>query len=406
MAFPGPPRMAGVGALIPVVDSNEWQRKIRSDFVGFYGPQREHLLPVDFVSSPFIQALLLSRRYMGEGVREAAFELFDSPAFITSLGFSLLLYTAALAAPEPFISKGAVAALTLYLMWTYGATEVLSVAAAVVKLYEEAQASRTLAELEEAAEHFGVRIGGVALRVGIVVALAGVAGKAPAVPKVLGEGGLWTRLGTPQGALMRSVMWEGVPVAQATVSGTAVVVREAAVAESSLTNGTLLLIGAVLDTEIAAATSASKAMRTTGGCREDNSRGDAPEHHIATNKNNTAEVRGGPWTPKFEELFQQVGMGLDHPANRLFVVGHKGPHPREYHREVFRRLGDVFAQCATAQECKTKLIEALDKIANEICEPGSELNRLITKNHESHEEILRTCGLMSMCRDGGPSRAP
>ena len=103
-------------------------------------------------------------------------------------------------------------------------------------------------------------------------------------------------------------------------------------------------MGAVLGTETVAATSVSKALRTTGGCREDNSQGDAPEHHIATNKNHTAEVRGGPWTPDFEKLFQQVGMDLEHPANRIFVIGHKGPHPEAYHREVYARLEDVDRQ--------------------------------------------------------------
>ena len=316
---------------------------------------------------------------MAEGEREAAVELFNSPTFIASLSFSLILYVGALVAPEPLLSKGAVAALTIYLMWTYGATEVLNVATAVVALYEESQSARTWVELEEAAKHFGMKIGGVGLRVGVVVALAGLAGRLPEVPRALGGGGLWTRLGTPQGALMRSVTWEGVPVVQVTASGTAVVVEETAAVEASLANGTVLLMGAVLGTEASAAASARKAMRTTGGCREDNSQGDAPEHHIATNKNRTAEVRGGPWTPGFEDYFQRAGMDLEHPANRVFVIGHKGPHPEAYHNEVYSRVRDVFAKCATAQECKTQLLKALDEIANEICKPGSNLNKLITK---------------------------
>ena len=233
---------------------------------------------------------------MAEGVREAAVELFASPTFVASLGLSLVLYMSALVAPEPLLSKGAVAALTLYLMWTYGVTEVLNVALAMVTLYEEAQAARTLAELKEAAKHFGMKMGGVGLRVGVVVALAGLAGKRPEVPRTLGGGGLWTRLGTPQGALMRSVSWGGTPVAQMTASGTVVVVEEETMVETILAEGTFFLMGAVLGTE-SAVTSASEAARTTGGCREDNSQGDAPEHHIATNKNHTAEVRGGPWTP-------------------------------------------------------------------------------------------------------------
>ncbi|MGZ3457947.1 MAG: AHH domain-containing protein [Archangium sp.] len=68
----------------------------------------------------------------------------------------------------------------------------------------------------------------------------------------------------------------------------------------------------------------------------------------------------------FEDLFALVGMSLDDPANRLFTIGHKGPHPAEYHAEVHRRLQDVFKTCTTATECKAQFIEALDDLASDI----------------------------------------
>nr|WP_076606237.1 AHH domain-containing protein [Cystobacter fuscus] len=107
-------------------------------------------------------------------------------------------------------------------------------------------------------------------------------------------------------------------------------------------------MGALLGTEASAVKAAIKAARTTGGCREDNSKGDAPEHHIATDKNGKAEVRGGPWTPQFEPLFERAGMSLNDPANKLFVIGHKGPHPEQYHQEVYDRLTDAVS-CAQGQ---------------------------------------------------------
>ncbi len=379
IAFVGPPRVAGAGKHVPVEVPPEWQLRLRMDFEQLYGTSQTGLLPPDFMNSPFIQALRLSPQYMVEGVRESAAELFTSPTFIASMGLSMILYMAALVAPEPFLSKGTVAAITFYLMWVYGATEVLNVARAVVRLYEEAQAARTLAELEEAARYFGMRIGGVALRVGVVAAMGRLAGKLPEVPKAPGGGGLWTRLGTPRAALACTVTLEGTPVVQTTATGASVVVGETARAEASVANGTILFMGALLGTEASATKAAINAARMTGGCRADNSRGDSPEHHIATNKNGTAEVRGGPWTPQFEALFKRADMDLNHPANRIFVFGHKGPHPEEYHLRVYRRLRDALTTCAMPQECRPRLIDALDELADDICKSGSRLNKLVTK---------------------------
>ena len=56
------------------------------------------------------------------------------------------------------------------------------------------------------------------------------------------------------------------------------------------------------------------------------------DHHIATDKHTTK------WTPEFEKLFRKAGIGLNHPDNKVSVFGHKGRHPEEYHKEVFRRL--------------------------------------------------------------------
>nr|WP_076606324.1 AHH domain-containing protein [Cystobacter fuscus] len=100
---------------------------------------------------------------------------------------------------------------------------------------------------------------------------------------------------------------------------------------------------------------------------------------MATNKNDIAEVRGGPWTPQFELLFEQAGMSLNDPANRLFVIDHKGPHPEEYHQKVYNRLRAALRKCGTTSECKANLTEALNELASEICKPGSALNNLVTK---------------------------
>ncbi|MFY0580654.1 AHH domain-containing protein [Cystobacter fuscus] len=72
-------------------------------------------------------------------------------------------------------------------------------------------------------------------------------------------------------------------------------------------------------------------------------------------------------------------MSLDEPANIVHLVGHQGPHPEEYHQEIYSRLNDAVSTCQTRTECKCKLVEALDEIAGDSCKPGSRLNKLLTK---------------------------
>jgi hypothetical protein len=50
----------------------------------------------------------------------------------------------------------------------------------------------------------------------------------------------------------------------------------------------------------------------------------SPIHHIATDKNNKQAKGGGPWTPRFRDLFSKAGMRLSDPANKIEVPGHVG----------------------------------------------------------------------------------
>jgi hypothetical protein len=79
-------------------------------------------------------------------------------------------------------------------------------------------------------------------------------------------------------------------------------------------DGTVVLMGVSASTTASALSAAVAVSRTTGACRDESNKGDAKGHHIATDKNDTAEVRGGPWTPVFKEIFDQAGMSLDDPA--------------------------------------------------------------------------------------------
>ncbi len=102
-----------------------------------------------------------------------------------------------------------------------------------------------------------------------------------------------------------------------------------------------------------------------------------PIHHIATNKNSISNLRGGPWTPRFEPILKKAGMTLEDAANKIRVPGHAGPHPEAYHQEVFDRLRAATNGLSGA-DYKSALLKELDVIAGEATTVGSRLNKLLT----------------------------
>lgn len=134
------------------------EEALRAQFVSKYGPP---LLPLPEVleRSRLYMALKLSPRYMAPGVREAAQEMFKSPVFRASVALSMLVYLVAWTAPEPFFSKTFAAAMTVRLAMVVTFLELRNVALACLQLYREAEAARTLEELEAVAERFGRALG-------------------------------------------------------------------------------------------------------------------------------------------------------------------------------------------------------------------------------------------------------
>jgi hypothetical protein len=115
------------------------------------------------------------------------------------------------------------------------------------------------------------------------------------------------------------------------------------------------------------------AMAASGG-----SSGRTQKHHIGTVANKKSSLRGGPWTPRFEELFAKAGMRLTDAENIVPIRGHRGPHPQRYHQIVYRRLQDALGDCGSIAECRESLTRELRALAEEISTPGTELNRLVT----------------------------
>ncbi|WP_454686054.1 two-partner secretion domain-containing protein [Agrobacterium leguminum] len=106
----------------------------------------------------------------------------------------------------------------------------------------------------------------------------------------------------------------------------------------------------------------------------------APIHHICTNKNCVSTASGGPWTPRFEQIFQNAGLDLQDALNKVAVVGHKGPHPEAYHTYVFKNLtAATFGLQAGSPQYKNAVEETLKRIGKEASTPGNPVNDWLTK---------------------------
>ncbi|WP_224247987.1 AHH domain-containing protein [Hyalangium gracile] len=337
-----PARASSTGAPAP------WEARLRAEFLKHYGTSRLPL-PGSIQHSPLFMALRLSPRYMGPGIREAAQQMFRSPVFLASVALSVLVYFAAWTLPEPLFSKAFAATLTARLALLVGLVELRNVALACLQLYRDAQAARTRRELEAIAERFGRALGGTALRVVVAVASFGVAKGLPNVP----SGGLGALLGPPRYAMAGGGSFHSASAAHI------------------VADGTIVLAGAVLGT-----VGSSMSSACTDGSQK---REGYQWHHLATNKNELSATRGGPWTPLFQQIFAKAGMGLDDPANRVYLASHRGPHPEEYHAEVYDRLLDAVRDCKGVSHCRLRLTEALAELASKTCTTGSYLHRLLTQ---------------------------
>ena len=207
--------------------------QLREQFVSAFGAGLLPL-PESPESSRFFQALQMSARFMGEGFREAAIELFTSPAFIFSVYLSVLLYFSAWLAPEPLFTKAFAATLTLRLSLLVGLVELARVARACLLLYQESEAARSPRQLEAASERFGKALGGTGLRVVVAVASMGLGRLLPGPP----EGGLQLvqqarRLSDAGGGSAAVIAQSMDAVAEARIVAAGVVVVEGANAMAS-----------------------------------------------------------------------------------------------------------------------------------------------------------------------------
>ncbi|MCE2523459.1 MAG: AHH domain-containing protein [Rhodobacteraceae bacterium] len=106
-----------------------------------------------------------------------------------------------------------------------------------------------------------------------------------------------------------------------------------------------------------------------------------PVHHVCTNKNCVSTANGGPWTPRFQEVFDNAGLNINSEINKIAVPGHRGPHPAAYHQYVYRELQSATrgVQPGTSQYT-ARVSSTLDRIKTEAITPGNQVHSWLTGN--------------------------
>ena len=104
-----------------------------------------------------------------------------------------------------------------------------------------------------------------------------------------------------------------------------------------------------------------------------------PLHHIATNKN---YIRGKRWSRFFQPFFTNAGLNIDCPENKVYVPGHKGPHPDDYHQYVYDKLTmatEGIDPATNQSDYKVAVLSTLSDIATEAQTKGTDVNNWLTK---------------------------
>jgi hypothetical protein len=222
------------------------------------------------------------------------------------------------------------------------------------RLVDAADRATTFDQLREAGERYGKVLGKNSARAFALLATVAVgnttAGFASRVPALPGSAQAAAHAGSQAGIRLSAVG----EVGAVAVSGEAVTV--------ALAPGAVAMVA-----------------RATGGAAFAPVDDAGHDHHIATDKWWTSAHSDGPWSPRFQKIFDKAGMSLDDPANIVRVRGHQGPHPQEYHEKIFQRLFRATSRCRSMEQCREALTAELRRLARDISTEGTELNKLVTR---------------------------
>ncbi|MFB1484295.1 AHH domain-containing protein [Corallococcus sp. RDP092CA] len=298
-------------------------------------------------------AFAIALESVWEETEAALVGMTDPRAVLTTVVATGTVYLALWLLPEP-VSKGIAATMTVVLIAYLGIDTVWNLIQGWIELSEQARVARTFDALRDAGEEYGEVMGKNAARAFVMLALAAVGSTAETFAAKVA-----TLPGAGQASLVAAELG-GFRL------GAAAQVESAAVSSEGVV--TLAL----------PPNAVAMSARDDKGPVASGADVDGPEHHIASNKFWTATNRGGPWSPKFQRIFDKAGMSLDDPANKVRVPGHRGPHPEAYHQKVFDALERVTKRCRSMQDCRAALARELRILANVINQRGTDLNRWVT----------------------------
>jgi len=280
-------------------------------------------------------------------------DMADPEAIKASLYWTMAIYAAMWLAPEPVFSKGLATVVTASFVCYIGVDTFWTLIQGFRRMVEELDHATSFAAIREAGSQYGRVMGKNAARAFALLLAAAIGQTA---------GSFSAKVPTLPGS------------AQASAAGARVGVKLTGVAQVEAVAVTADAVTIALAPNVVAATAQS-----VHGVASRPVDAEWQEHHIATDKWTEATHSGGPWTPKFQKLFDRAGMSLNDPANIVRIRGHKGPHPREYHEEVYDRLRAATLECRSIQQCREALVAELRALADEIAREGAKLNRLVTK---------------------------
>jgi hypothetical protein len=281
-------------------------------------------------------------------------DMADPEAIKASLYWTMTIYAAMWLAPEPVFSKGLATVITASFVCYIGVDTFWTLIQGWRRLVDELDHATSFEAIREAGKKYGKVMGKNAARAFALLLTAAIgqtaasfAAKVPTLP------------GSAQASAAGA--------AQAGIRLTEVAQVEAVVVTANAVTITLAP-NAVASTAEGLRGAASRPVDAEG-----------PEHHIATDKWTEASHSGGPWTPKFQRIFDRAGMSLNDPANKVHVKGHQGPHPQEYHERIHKRLEEAAKGCNSIEQCRKALTEELQRLAKQISTEGTELNKLVTR---------------------------
>ena len=295
----------------------------------------------------YIWALALSKSPVIDEMKKALGEMVEVRALINTvlwtLGSMLLIM-----AINP-VAPALVAVVGLGLVLYVGVDTLLNLVNGWLQLMEEVKVATTFEQIRDAGERFGKIIWREAARAFAMLLMAAIGSTAKLFA---------AKVPTLPGSAQVAVQAEGTARIPLSALG--------AVEEIALSGESVSVTVAATVMTMGASGSGS-----TGPCIE--------THHIATICNEKSTARGGPWTPRFRDIFAKAGMSMDDPANKMPLPGHYGPHPERYHQIILDELLEATAACRSVVDCRAALTARLRKLAKQIATPGTELNQLVTQ---------------------------